>query len=49
MCKHSAREPAQIAMLPYVHGDRKNCYGRGAQEGHLDFHTAPELCDDVSK
>ena len=20
-------------------------YGRGAQDGHLDFHTAPELCE----
>ena len=21
--------------------------GTGAQDGHLDFHTAPELCEDV--
>ena len=21
--------------------------GRTAQDGHLDFHTAPELCDDI--
>ena len=32
-------------MLIYVHGDRKDYYGRGAQDGHLDFYTAPELCD----
>ena len=30
----------------YVHRDRTDCYsGRGAQDVHLDFHTAPELCD----
>ena len=30
------------SLLLYVHRDRKE--GRGAQEdGHLDFHTAPEL------
>ena len=27
----------------YVHRDRKDCQGRGARDGHLDFHTAPEL------
>ena len=29
-------------MLLYVHRDRTD-YGRGAQDGHLDFDTAPEL------
>ena len=29
--------------LLHVHRDHKDCYGRGAQDGHLDFHTAPEL------
>ena len=29
----------------YVHRDPKADYlGQGAQDGHLDFHTAPELC-----
>ena len=28
-------------MLLYVHRDE----GRGAQDGHLDFHTSPELRD----
>ena len=32
------------SMLLYVHIDRKVYWGRGAQDGHLDFHTAPELC-----
>ena len=26
-----------------VHRDRRDYYGRGAQDVHLDFHTAPEL------
>ena len=30
-------------MLLYVHRDDKDYQGRGAQDGHLDFHTAPEL------
>ena len=28
------------AMLLYVHRDNKDCWGRGAQDVHLDFHTA---------
>ena len=32
------------AVLCYVHRDRKDYSGRGAQDGHLDFHAAPELC-----
>ena len=28
------------SVLLYVHSDY---YGRGAQDGHLDFHTAPQL------
>ena len=31
------------SVLLYVHRNR-NSLGRGAQDGHLDFHTAPELC-----
>ena len=31
-------------MLLYVHRDHKDCQGQGAQDGHLHFHTAPELC-----
>ena len=30
-------------MLLYVHRDHKDCWGRGAQDSHIDFHTAPEL------
>ena len=30
------------AMLQ-VHRNRTDYWGRGAQDGHLDFHTAPEL------
>ena len=29
--------------LFYIHRDRKDYQGRGAQDGRLDFHTAPEL------
>ena len=31
-------------VVSYVHRDHKDYWGRGAQDGHLDFHTAPELC-----
>ena len=31
------------SMLLYVHRDRKDCERRGARDGHLDFHTTPEL------
>ena len=31
------------SVLLYVHRDHKDCQGRGAQDVHLDFHTAPEL------
>ena len=31
------------SLLLYVHRDDKVYYGREAQDGHLDFHTAPEL------
>ena len=31
-------------MLLYGHIDLKDYWGRGAQDGHLDFHTALELC-----
>ena len=30
--------------LLYVHRNHNDYQGRGAQDGHLDFHTAPELC-----
>ena len=30
--------------LFYVHRDHIDYCGRGAQGGHLDFHTVPELC-----
>ena len=31
------------SVLLYVHRDRKDSKGRGAQDVHLDFHTALEL------
>ena len=31
------------SVLLYVYRDHTDCLGRGAQDGHLDFHTAPEL------
>ena len=32
--------------LLYVHRNHKDYQGRGAQDGHMDFHTAPsELCE----
>ena len=32
-------------VLLYVHRDHKDYWRRGgAQDGHLDFHTAPDLC-----
>ena len=31
------------SLLLYIHRDHKDCWGRGAQDGHLVFHTAPEL------
>ena len=34
-------------MLLYVHRDRTDCLGRGAQDVHLDFHTAPDICVSV--
>ena len=35
-------------MLLYVHRDRADYQGRGAQNDHLDFHAAPELCEGES-
>ena len=32
------------SLLLYVRRDHKDYQGRGAQGGHLDIHTAPELC-----
>ena len=31
------------SVLLYIHRDHKDYEGRGAQDVHLDFHTAPEL------
>ena len=30
-------------MAHYIHRDRTHYHARGAQDGHLDFHTAPEI------
>ena len=32
------------SVLLYVHKDSTDYLGRGAQDVHLDFHTAPDLC-----
>ena len=32
------------SVLLYVHINHEAYQGRGAQDGHLDFHTAPEIC-----
>ena len=39
------RTPFLVSVLLYVHRNHQAYYGRGAQDGHLDIHTAPELCD----
>ena len=31
------------SLLLYVHRDHSDYYGRGALDGHLDFHTAPSV------
>ena len=36
-------DPRISSVLLYAHGDPKDYQGRGAQDGHLDFHTAPEF------
>ena len=33
----------RVRVQCYVHRDHKDYWGRGAHDGHLDFHTAPEL------
>ena len=33
-----------VEVLPYVHRNRRLIRDGTAQDGHLDFHTAPELC-----
>ena len=35
--------PTFSFMVLYVHRNHNAYSGHGAQEGHLDFHTAPEL------
>ena len=35
--------PSLSSVLLYVLRDHKDYQGRGAQDSHLDFHTAPEL------
>ena len=34
-----------VEVLLYVHKNHQAYLGRGDQDGHLDFHTAPELCE----
>ena len=44
-CEHhewrGEKDLPACSMLLYVLRDHKNYYGLGAQDGHLDFHTAP--------
>ena len=35
---------SEILQFIYVHRDRKDYYGRGAQDGHLDNYTVTEFC-----
>ena len=37
------------SVLLYIHSDHEDRQGRGAQDGHLDFHTPPELGGSHSK
>ena len=39
----SCGKSKMVEALLYVHGNRRVILGRGALDGHLDFHTAPEL------
>ena len=32
-----------VLVFRYIHGDHKDYWERGAQDGHLDFHTALRL------
>ena len=32
----------------YVHGDRTDYQGQGAQDGHLDLHTGLELSSELT-
>ena len=36
-------QQSSSSVLLYIHRDLKDYKGWGAQDGHLDFHTAPEL------
>ena len=36
-----------MQILVHVHRNQKDYLGRGAQDVHLDFHTAPELCAEL--
>ena len=38
---HVMKTPSSV--LLYIHRDCMDCLGWGAQDGHLDFHTSPEL------
>ena len=40
-----SRRSFSVSVLLYVHRDRTDYYGRGAQDDHLDLHTTPELCN----
>ena len=39
----AVRRSSSSSVLLYVHRDHKDYQGREAQDGHLEFHTAPEV------
>ena len=41
---HETRGLILLQTLLYIHKDHKEYWGQGAQDGHLDFHTASKLC-----
>ena len=41
---HELLRAYSSSVLLHVHRDHKDHQGREAQDGHLDCHTAPELC-----
>ena len=46
---HSSATTGSSSVFLYVHRDSTDCWGQGAHDVHLDFHTAHELCHDCFK
>ena len=47
---HWEKEDAAVGWLKccFTSTETVALLGTGAQDGHLDFHTAPELCEDAA-